>query len=52
MLGASSCQWFSTASCDTGALGIDDRFYKAETETQMKRTDVWIPRGAKRGGIN
>ena len=31
--------------------GIDDPIYKAETETQTLRTNVWIPRG-KRGGMN
>ena len=25
--------------------GIDDLVYKAEIETQMKRTNIWIPRG-------
>ena len=27
--------------------GIDDFIYKAEIETQMQRTNVWIPRGKK-----
>ena len=26
-------------------IGIDDLIYKAEIETQMWRTNIWIPRG-------
>ena len=26
-------------------IGRDDLIYKGETETQMQRTNIWIPRG-------
>ena len=28
-----------------GSMAVDDLIYKAEIETQIKRTNVWIPRG-------
>ena len=38
--------------CGIQKNGIDDHTCKAETETQMQRTNVWIPRGEeKMGGI-
>ena len=32
-------------------VGIDDLIYKAEIETQMQKTNIWIPRG-KGGGYD
>ena len=29
-------------------FGIDNLIYKAEIETQIQRTTVWIPRGKER----
>ena len=33
-------------------IGIDNLIYKAEIETQMYRTNIWIPRGKEEGGMN
>ena len=33
-------------------IGIDDLIYKAKTEAQTQRTNVRIPRGKGRGGMN
>ena len=36
-------------TCGIQKNGTDEPVCKAEIETQMQRTNVWTPRGAKRG---
>ena len=38
--------------CGIQKNGIDDLICKAEIETQMQRTNIWIPRGKREGGMN
>ena len=41
-----------TCICGIWKNDLDDLIYKAEIETQTWRTNVWIPRWGRGGGMN